>query len=249
MTHISTEEISESAMTQGQVIMPFYLIVDVSGSMVGDVQELNTALKEMVQAILRDPVVDDLVMLSVITFNSGAQTVVPLSSPSDINVPSFQATGGTNYGAAFHEFHRAFEQDRARLKGKGIKVYRPCVFFLTDGAPGDAGYAATFQSLFTYDPESRTGNKSFPYFVPFGFRSAPEEVMRKLAYPNFGPTRGRWFLSGSNSATEVLKSMAEVLGRTVISSGQSAVAGVPQIIPPTPPTGSNTQFGEAGEWM
>jgi hypothetical protein len=247
MTQSYSEEIRETAVTDGQVIMPFYLIADVSGSMQGDVQELSIAIDDLIQTIRKDPVVDDLVMLSIITFNHSAQTLVPLGSPSELNPPIIQAGGGTNYGAAFHEYHRVFEQDRAALKGRGLKVYRPCVFFLTDGAPGDRDYAGTFRSLFAYDPATKTGNRAFPYFVPFGFRDAPEDVMRRLAYPDFGSIRGRWFLSRSSKVGEVLKAMAEVLGRTVISSGQSASQGVPQIVPPTPPAGMNAQFGEAGD--
>ncbi|HEX5407649.1 MAG TPA: VWA domain-containing protein [Pseudonocardiaceae bacterium] len=249
MTQSYSEEISDTAVVAGQVIMPFYLVVDVSSSMRGDEKELNEAIVEMIQTIRKDPVVDDLVMLSIITFNHTATTIVPLSSPSEMQPPVISASGGTAYGAAFQEYHRAFEQDRVRLKDQGIKVYRPCVFFLTDGAPGDRNYAETFRSLFAYDAEARTGNRAFPYFVPFGIRDATEDVMRRLAYPDFGPTKGRWFLSRSSKVAEALKAMTEVLGRTVISSGQSAAKGLPQIMAPTPTPGSDTQFGEAGEWM
>jgi hypothetical protein len=250
VTQISSETVSDMSASDGQMVMPFYLIVDVSSSMSGDVRELSAAINDMVQAILTDPVVDDLVMLSIITFNHTAATVVPLSPPSEITVPALQAGGGTSYGAAFHEFHRAFEEDRARLKGKGMRVYRPCAFFLTDGAPGDSGtYLDTFRSLFSYEPEAKTGNKAFPYFVPFGFRDASEGVMRSLAYPDFGRAKGRWFLSRSSKVGEVLRAMTEVIGQTALSSGQSASAGVPQIIPPQPTQGMDVQFGEAGDWM
>ncbi|MTD54794.1 vWA domain-containing protein [Amycolatopsis pithecellobii] len=249
MTQSTADEVSESTLTDGQVIMPFYLIVDVSSSMSGDIQELNEAIQQLIRDICDDPVVDDLVMLSIITFNHNAQTIVPLDSPSSLTPPTVTASGGTNYGAAFREYHQVFEQDRAKLKSQRIKMYRPCVFFLTDGAPGDGNYAETFQSLFAYDPEQKTGNRAFPYFVPFGFRSAPEEVMRKLAYPNFGRTKGRWFLSRSNSVKEVLKAMTEVIGKTVISSGQSASQGLPQIVPPAPSANLDAQFGEAEDWM
>jgi hypothetical protein len=83
--------------------------------------------------------------------------------------------------------------------------------------------------------------------VPFGIRSAPEDVMRRLAYPDFGPTRGRWFLSRSNRIGDALKAMTEVLGRSVISSGQSAAKGLPQLVPPAPTADADTQFGEAGD--
>jgi uncharacterized protein YegL len=248
MTASDTEAIRDTAAVDGQVIMPFYLLVDVSSSMSSEEVELNAAIAELVENIRKDPVVDDLVMLSVITFNHDAQTVVPLSSPSELTVPHVRTSGGTSYGAAFAEYARAFEQDRDRLRQQGMKVYRPCVFFLTDGAPGDGNYLQTFRSLFAYDPASKTGNKAFPYFIPFGFRSAPEDVIKRLAYPDFGATKGRWFLSRSSNVREILRAMAAMLGNTVISSGQSASQGVPQIVPPTS-TDPSTQFGEAGDFV
>lgn len=250
MTDFDVEAVHENVAREGQVIMPFYLIADVSGSMRPDADQLNAAVTEFIQSIVKDPVVDDLVMLSVITFNHTAQTVVPLSTPSDITLPILTPGGGTSYEAAFREFDRAFGQDRAMLRQQGNKVYRPCVFFLTDGAPGDRGsYAAAFRSLFAYDPVTGSGNRAFPYLVPFGFRDAPIDVIQSLAYPDFGRTRGRWFLSSSSNIGEILRTIADVLGHTVVSSGQSASAGTPTIVLPEPPAGSNMQFGDAGDYV
>jgi hypothetical protein len=242
----NADAVRDTALTAGQVILPFYLLADVSSSMRGDVAELNSAVAELIRDIQKDPVVDDLVMLSIITFNHRAETAVPLGSPSDIVPPSFTAGGGTSYSAAFREYHRADQQNRAQLRQQGIRVYRSCVFFLTDGEPGDADYLQAFKELFGYDPAAAVGNKAYPYFVPYGFRAAPEDVIKSLAYPNFGTTKGRWFLSRSNNVGEILKAMATTLGQTVISSGMSASQGLPQIMPPTPPPGSDVQFGDAG---
>jgi len=247
MTMSDTDVVRDRTAADGQLIMPFYLIADVSSSMRSEEAELNAAINELVGQIRSDPVVDDMVMLSVITFNHDARTVVPLDSPSGLTVPHLSTSGGTEYGTAFAEYARAFEQDRARLRGQNMKVYRPCVFFLTDGAPNDGNYLQTFRSLFAYDPETKTGNKAFPYFVPMGFRSAPENVIKSLAYPDFGRTKGRWFLFKQGSVRDVLKAMAAMLGNTVISSGQSASQGVPQIVPPTLPAGVQGQFGPAGD--
>jgi uncharacterized protein YegL len=245
----STETVASVDAAEGQIIMPFYIICDVSGSMYGDMADLNAALVGLTNDITANPVVDDLTMLSVITFQSSAQTVVPLSQPSQINLPTLNAGGGTNYGAAFREYHRAFEADRARLNGEGKKVYRPCVFFLSDGAPGDSDYLHTFRSLLSYDPETKQGNKAFPYVVTFGFRDAPERVMQQLAYPDFGRSKGRWFVARTNKIGELLKSMTSAIGNTVISSGQSASAGQPQIVPPTVSQSQGMQFGEAGDFV
>lgn len=248
MIVMDKEYISETPSERhGQLIMPFYLIVDVSSSMSPDQEELSRAIAAMVEAIRTDPVVDDLVQLSIITFNHSANTVVPLSFPSDVTAPPIRASGGTNYGAAFHEYHRVYEADRARLKAQGTQVYRSCVFFLTDGEPNDQDHLETFRSLFAYNAESNQGNRAFPYFVPFGFRGASEKVIRRLSYPDFGPTKGRWFLSRSNNVADVLRSMTDVIGRTVISSGLSAGQGQPVIVPPSPAPGDRGQFGLAGD--
>jgi uncharacterized protein YegL len=236
-------------LVEGQLIMPFYLLCDVSGSMYGDMTDLNAALAQLRTDIMSNPVVDDLTMLSVITFASDARTVVPLAPPSQVQLPTLTAGGGTNYSAAFREYHRAFEQDRARLKAEGKKVYRPCVFFLTDGAPGDPDYLQTFRSLLTYDPETKQGNRAFPYLVSFGFRDAPEQVMKQLAYPDFGRARGRWFVARTNRIGELLTSMTSAIGNTVISSGMSAGQGTPQIMPPTVAPNQGMQFGEAGDFV
>lgn len=243
-------ELREQRAVEGQIIMPFYIICDVSYSMKPDERELTEAFAQLVRDIQNDPVIEDLVMLSVITFNNQAQTVVPLSSPSEMQPITFSANGGTSYTAAFEEYNRAFEADRVKLKSQGIKVYRPCVFFLTDGGPNESDYLAGFRRLFEYDPKTKQGNRAFPYFVPFGFRDAPVDVIKSLAYPNFdGATRGRWFLSRQDKVSDVLKTIRGMLVNTVISSGQSAASGQPMIVAPTVAPGSANQFGDAEDWM
>ncbi len=234
---------------EGQVIMPFYIICDVSGSMIPDMRDLNEALSQLRSDIMSEPIVDDLVMLSVITFNHEARVAVPLGAPSTITLPTLSAGGGTEYGKAFQEFHRAFQDDKAKLKAEGKKVYRPCVFFLSDGEPGDrGGYLQTFQSLFGYNPDTKQGNKAFPYIVAFGFRDATEATMKSIAYPNFGPTKGRYFIAKQGATVkELLKSMTGAIGRSVLESGRSSSAGVPQIMPPQ--NVSNAQFGEADDFV
>jgi len=207
--------------------MPFYVICDVSGSMSVEMAGLNSGLREIHQAIMTDPVVSDLVMMSVITFDSSARTVVPLAAPPDITLPSLSATGSTNYSAAFQLFHQAFQADRARLKGAGKQVYRPCIFFLTDGEPNDDGYKQTFRSLL-----AKENNGSYPYVCAFGYGGASQARMESLAYPDFGPEskRGRWFIANSGkSIGELLKAIAPALASSILSSGQSASAGAPQM--------------------
>jgi hypothetical protein len=225
----------EIAQNEGQVVMPFYIICDVSGSMHGDIAALNAGLAQLRQDIMKDPVVDDLVMLSVITFNDSARTAVNLAAPTEISLTTLTASGGTSYGAAFREFHRAFEDDRKRLKGEGKKVFRPCIFFLSDGEPGDRDYLQTFQTLLGYDPATKQGNSAYPYVTTFGFRDATQQTMEAIAYPKFGEPnrRGRWFIAKQGHAVDqLLRSMAGVIGQSVLKSGQSIGSGAPTYNPP-----------------
>ncbi|MEU8007718.1 VWA domain-containing protein [Catellatospora sp. NPDC049111] len=217
---------------EGQVIMPFYVLCDVSGSMAGDLDQLAKGLDELHRGLLAEPLINDLVMMSVITFNDSARTLVPLAAPEDIVLPQLPAAAGlTNYSAAFQEFRRVFDADRARLKAVGHRVYRPCVYFLTDGEPTDHNYLQTYESLLT----SRN-NPAYPYLCVFGFRDATEATVRGLAHADAGGPhkRGRWFLAGQgHSVRETLASLVEVIGNSILQSAQSAMSGVPEVTLPT----------------
>jgi hypothetical protein len=234
-----------NAAHEGQVVMPFYLVCDVSGSMHGDMDALNAGLAQLRQEILSEPVVDDLVMLSVITFDDRAKTAVPLTVPSEIELPRLASGGGTIYSTAFREFHRTFQADRQRLKDEGRRVFRPCIFFLSDGEPNDRDYLQTFQSLLGYDPATKQGNPAYPYVTTFGFREAEQATMAAIAYPNFGEPnkRGRWFIAEQgHTVDQLLKSMAGVIGKSVIKSSQSIGSGAPAYSPPTAVEGMDGSF-------
>jgi uncharacterized protein YegL len=224
--------VSERA-TEGQVVMPFYIVCDVSGSMCGDMAVLNAGITDLCQEIMKDPVADDLSMLSIIAFDDTARTVVPLDFPTAVKLQPLSCGGLTNYTSAFQEFHRAFEVDRKRLRGEGKRVHRPCVFFLTDGEPTSTDHGQVFQQLFGYDPATRQGNAAYPYLTPFGFRQATEATMKALAYPNFGEKKGRYFLAKQGVAiSQLLKAMAGMIATSVLSSSASATTGTAQYVPP-----------------
>jgi uncharacterized protein YegL len=226
--------VSERA-TEGQVVMPFYMICDVSGSMCGDMAALNAGVAELRQEIMKDPVADDLAMLSIIAFDDTARTVVPLDFPTAIELQPMRCGGLTNYTAAFQEFHRALEADRKRLRGEGKRVFRPCIFFLTDGEPTSTDHRQVFQQLFGYEPATKQGNPAYPYVTPFGFRHATEKSMKALAYPNFGEKKGRYFLAKQGVAiSDLLKAMTGMIATSVLSSSLSAATGTPQYVPPAP---------------
>lgn len=234
------------AAAEGQMVMPFYLICDVSYSMINDMAALNDGVQRLRQSIVAEPLVDDVAHVAIMTFSDTAKMVMPLSQMSEQPVPTLSVEGGTNYGNAFRELARVIPADAAALRGQGYRIFRPCAFFLTDGEPNDRDYWETFKTNLTYNGVTGVGMKQHPVFIPFGFRDAPEDVLKKLAYP---PEKGRWYHIKSHDIGQVIKLILDVIMKTVVSSGQSSSTGKPTLVhAPVPATSGVTQ-GDAEDWI
>jgi uncharacterized protein YegL len=235
-----------AATAEGQMVMPFYLICDVSYSMVKDMATLNDGVQRLRQSIIAEPVVDDVAHIAVITFSDTAKLVMPLSQMSEQAMPTLSAERGTNYGEAFRELASIIPADASALKAKGYRVFRPCAFFLTDGEPNDADYWETFKSTLAYNGVTGVGMKQYPVFIPFGFRDAPEEVLKKLAYP---PEKGRWYHIKSDDIGQVIKLILDVIMKTVVSSGNSSSTGKPALVHAPAPAVPGVTQGDAEDFI
>ena len=80
---------------QGQPVMPFYMVCDVSYSMSGEMDALNDSLLRLRAEIIRKPAVDDVARLGVITFSDTAEVLLPLGQLSDTVMPRLEAKSGT----------------------------------------------------------------------------------------------------------------------------------------------------------
>ena len=235
-----------STAAEGQMVMPFYLVCDVSYSMAYDMAALNDGVQRLHEAIAAEPLVDDVAHIAVMTFSDTAKVIMPLSQMSETPVPTLSVEGGTNYGAAFHELARVIPVDATTLKAQGYRVFRPCAFFLTDGEPLDTDYWETFKSNLTYNGVTGVGMKQYPVFIPFGFREAPEDVLRKLAYP---PEKGRWYHIKNDDIGQVIKLIVDVIMKTVVSSGQSSSTGKPTLVHAPVPAAPGVTQGDAEDWI
>jgi uncharacterized protein YegL len=233
------------AVEQGQLVMPFYLICDVSCSMMNDMPALNDSLQRLRRAIVTQPVVDDVAHICIMTFSDTAKVVMPLGQMSEHLVPMLSVEGGTNYGAAFTELARTITRDATALKREGYKIYRPCAFFLTDGEPLDGDWWETFKNTLTYNRATGAGMKQHPVFVPFGFRDAPEDVLRKLAYPL---EKGKWYHIKSLDIEQALAGILNIIMNTVVSSGMSSQTGQPALVHAQPNV-PGMSSGDADEYI
>ncbi len=147
------------AVNQGQIVMPFYLLCDVSYSMVHDMAALNDGVRRLWGSILAQPVVYDVAQICVMSFSNTTSVVMPYGPDEREAVPELACIdeGGTYYGEAFRALAQAIGSGHfAVLRATGNRVYRPCAFFLTDGEPNDRDWSSDIHGTLTYDLQSAT---------------------------------------------------------------------------------------------
>jgi len=216
-----------SETATGENILPFYIVCDESGSMegIGGITAINEALPELHATIAADPLVDDKCRIGLIGFSDFAEELVPLSRSSDIPaMPGAQAKGVTNYGEAFALLRFVIDRDIDALKAQGYQVYRPAVFFITDGEPtDDQTWEAAYRALI-----DKTTNRRAPNVIAFGVNGANPTTIAKI-----GTVAGFVASSGINPGS-ALREILKSLTNTIVTSSSSSS---PQLVVPAAPDG------------
>jgi uncharacterized protein YegL len=199
--------------TRGQLLL-FYLLADASASMSGrPIEAINHALPEIHDAIATNSLVAEKTRLGIVSFNRVARVLLPASNLANIHVlPNIKAKEATSFGNAFKTMRSQLETDVRTLKGDGYRVYRPAVFFFTDGQPTDKDWRDHYHSL--VDP----GFALHPNIVTFGLGDANEEVIGALSTKDMPAYMAR---DGADPA-EAVNQVAQSLLHSVIRSGQNA---------------------------
>jgi len=194
----------------GQQVLPFYLVCDESGSMAGEIDTLNNALTDLHQEIGLNPVVSDKTQFSIIGFSDTAEVLLEMSDLSQVTgLPILTVKGGTNFAAALRSIKEQIELDVARLKAAGNKVYRPVVFFLTDGH-ANSDWKREWDELtakeFTYRPN----------IVAFGIGQADPAAISAIA------TFQAFIEDKSMSPAGALQEFAVALTKSIVQSGTTS---------------------------
>jgi len=196
-------------------ILPFYLVCDESGSMRGKpLQAINASLPDIHVEIGSNPVVADKTRFCIIGFSGTARMVLPLSDLSAIpSMPTLgYRTGGTGYGAAFTMLYDTIADDVRQLKANGDQVYRPAVFFLSDGQPND-DWSAAYQRL------TDQNWPLHPNILAFGFGSVDAATLQQVA------TVRAYIANGSMGPDAALREFAMSLIQSIVNSGSKPAAG------------------------
>jgi uncharacterized protein YegL len=103
--------------------LPVYLLLDTSGSMMGEpIEAVKNGVEILVSSLRQDPYALETAHLSIISFDTNAKQIVPLTEIAMFNSPQLQATGTTQLGEALALLAEKIEQEvqKQRLKLEGI---------------------------------------------------------------------------------------------------------------------------------
>lgn len=118
--------------------LPVYLLLDCSGSMMGEpIEAVRQGVKALLSELRGDPQALETAYLSVITFDSQARQVVPLTELMSFKEPEINAGGATALGGALNVLIDCVNSEVRKSTETQKGDWRPLVFILTDGSPTD----------------------------------------------------------------------------------------------------------------
>lgn len=118
--------------------LPVYLLLDTSGSMHGEpIEAVKNGVQILLSTLRQDPYALETAHLSIISFDSAARQLVPLTELAAFQAPEIQATGTTHFGAALALLADKIEQEVVKSTPDTKGDWKPLVFIMTDGSPTD----------------------------------------------------------------------------------------------------------------
>lgn len=127
--------------------LPVYLLLDTSGSMTGEpIEAVKNGVQMMMHSLRQNPQAIETAYVSIITFDSEARQIVPLTDLASFQMVDIKASGVTSLGAALCLLADKLgtEVSKTTLEQKGD--WKPMTFIMTDGIPTD-DWQAGFNKL------------------------------------------------------------------------------------------------------
>ncbi len=119
--------------------LPVYLLLDTSGSMYGEpIEAVKNGVQMLISTLRSDPYALETAYLSIITFNSTAQQITPLTELAAIQQPNIDAGGCTVLGGALELLAQKVDSEITKTTAEVKGDWRPLVFLMTDGEPTDS---------------------------------------------------------------------------------------------------------------
>ncbi|HEY5515576.1 MAG TPA: hypothetical protein VIK12_05150 [Pengzhenrongella sp.] len=201
-------------------VLPIYFVADESGSMAEFVGMLKEGLTGLYDAMQGEPLAASKVRFSVIGFSDGVTEHLSLADLTEIerdDMPRLGSFGSTSYLRLFEDLTTRIPRDLATLKGE-YEVFRPAVFFLTDGMPTSEGWEAAYERVKALPAQ--------PNVLAFGVRGADEGVLSRLASQ---PEWASITEEGADTGRALVAFMV-ALTRSVVLSARAIAAGESELV-------------------
>jgi uncharacterized protein YegL len=142
--------------------LPVYLLLDTSGSMNGEpIEAVKNGVQIMISSLRQNPQAIETAFISIITFDSSARQVVPLTDLASFQMADIRATGTTALGEALQLVSQCMDKEVAKTTAEQKGDWKPLVFIMTDGVPTDnwqSGLAAFKQRKTAYTVACAAGH-------------------------------------------------------------------------------------------
>lgn len=118
--------------------LPVYLLLDVSGSMTGEpIEAVKNGVQIMISSLRLNPQAIETAFISIITFESSARQIIPLTDLSSFQMVDIKAMGTTALGEALKLVSNCIENEVTKTTPEIKGDWKPLVFIMTDGIPTD----------------------------------------------------------------------------------------------------------------
>ena len=115
--------------------LPVVLLLDVSYSMDGEkIENLNKAVKDMLNTFAAEEKMETEILVSVITFGSQVNLHIPYIKASQVQWKDLKVEGNTPMGTAL-KMAKAMIEDKDTTPSR---AYRPTIVLVSDGQPTDS---------------------------------------------------------------------------------------------------------------
>ncbi len=146
---------------------------------------VNEGLRTYQADLLSDSLAAQRVEVSVITFGSTVETVVPFVGAQEFQPPTLTYGGETMLGTAVLRAIDALTERKRLHRQNAILLFRPWLVLITDGTPTDSWQEAAARI------KEGEANKSFSFF-PIGVERANYDILRQMS-----PARAPIALTGN----------------------------------------------------
>jgi uncharacterized protein YegL len=101
------------------------------------IEAVKNGVQVMISSLRQNPQAIETAFISIITFDSTARQIIPLTDLASFQMVDIKATGTTSLGDALQLLSRCIDNEVRKTTTEQKGDWKPLVFIMTDGVPTD----------------------------------------------------------------------------------------------------------------